>query len=354
MIPMISILVPAYNAERHIEACLRSILDQMEAHHTLTVVDDGSLDDTAQVVERLRQAHPAAAFTLIRQANQGIALTRNRLLEAATGEYIQFVDADDLLLPGTLAALEEVIAAHRPDVIACDFNDWHPHNMRRTHRVTLSYPANVVTRDREEILRAFFMDLQSYVWAHVMRREIYARQPAPLFPPGRKFEDVTVLAQLLADCSSLYHLVRPTIDYRQHRGSLKRSVSHRWCTDFASAVLHIRQHFDLLPISDSLRMNIDVTAVHIYIVILKSSYELPWNEGRAARADVRALLARSLFHDLETVLAAMEAGTVPSIKPDADRKAAAQMRKMLRGSMGFVMTKLISRKIKALQRMATA
>jgi glycosyltransferase involved in cell wall biosynthesis len=354
MIPTISILVPAYNAERHIEACLRSILQQMTPQHALIVIDDGSTDATAPLVESLRQAHPAAAFTLGRQENQGIALTRNRLLDSATGKYVLFVDADDLLLPGALAALDEVIARERPDVIACDFNDWHPHNMRRTHRVSLGYPANVLVRDREEILRTFFIDRHTYVWANVMRREIYARQPAPLFPPGRKFEDLTVLAQLLSDCGSLYRLARPTIDYRQHRGSLKRSVSRGWCRDFALAVLDLRRHFEQTPSSDSLRLYIDVAAVHFYIGILKATYGLPWSEGKAARAEVAALLARSLFHDLDTVLAAMEEGTVKSHNRRADRKAAAQMRKALGGSLVFTMVKMVSRKLKMWQRMASA
>lgn len=352
--PTLSILVPAYNAERHIEACLRSILGQMDARHALVVLDDGSRDGTGAVVERLRAAHPEAAFTLLRQENAGIARTRNRLLDAATGEYVLFVDADDLLLPGALAALDEIIARERPDAIACDFNDWHPHDMRRTRRVSLGYPAGARISDREAILRTFFADRHSYVWANVLRREIYARQPAPLFPPGRDFEDVTVLAQLLADCTSLVRLAQPTIDYRQHPGTLKRGLSRKWCLDFAQAVLHIREHFAQLPFSDALRLHIDAAAIHFYIVILKRTYELPLREGRDARAELEVLLRKSLFHELGTVLAAMEAGTLESADRRADRKAAAQMRKLLAGNLAFVLGKLVARRLKVWQRAAAA
>lgn len=352
--PQISILVPAYNAERHLEATLRSVLDQMGPAHALIVIDDGSRDGTAQLVERMGQAYPALSVTLIRQDNQGLAITRNRLLDAATGDYILFLDADDLVLPGTLAELDAIIAEHHPDVIAVDFNDWHPHNMRRTRLIERGYPAGVLVTDREAILRTFFMDRQCYAWANVMRREIYARQPAPLYPPGRTFEDITTTPQLIADCASLVRLARPCFDYRQHPGSMKRGLSHKWCTDFAKAVLHIRQHFETLPISDALRLHIDAATIHFYNVILKRTYEMSWREGKAARADVEALLRQNLFHGLDTVLEAMQGEVLDSHDRRADRRAATQVRKLLEGNLAFVIGKMAARKIKVLQRKAVA
>lgn len=351
---LLSILVPAYDAERHLEATLNSVLEQMGPRHALIVIDDGSRDGTAQLVERMAQAWPALSVSLIRQANQGLAVTRNRLLEAAAGEYILFLDADDLVLPGTLAALDDVIARHRPDAIACDFNDWHPQNMRRTRRVERGYPADVLLTDREAILRTFFMDRQCYAWANVLRREIYARQPAPLYPPGRTFEDITTTPQLIADCTSLVRLARPCFDYRQHPGSMKRGLSHKWCTDFAQAVLHIHRHFGNLPVSDALRLHIDAATVHFYNVILKRTYEMPWREGRAARADVEDLLRQNLFHDLDTVLDAMQGEVLDSHDRRADRRAATQVRKLLDGNLAFVIGKIAARKIKVWQRKAVA
>src|SRR3954469_1644306 len=93
----LSIIVPAYNAERFIEPCLRSVLAQLEPQHALVVVDDGSQDETGELAEQLRCEFGHADFTLIHQQNQGIAGARNRGLEAACGQYVLFVDADDLL-----------------------------------------------------------------------------------------------------------------------------------------------------------------------------------------------------------------------------------------------------------------
>jgi hypothetical protein len=351
----ISILIPAYNAQQHIEACLRSVLAQMQAHHALVVVDDGSRDRTAELVEALAREHPQADLTLVRQANQGISGARNRLLEAATGDYVQWLDADDLLLPGTLAALDEAIATHAPDVVACDFNAWHPDQPRKNHTVALGYPAGTLLRERDEILCTFFADRHIYVWNNVMRRAVYERVPAPVFPVGRVFEDVSVVSSLLARCDSLVRLTQPTIDYRQHAASLKMATSAKWCVDFAQALGQVKAGFAGLPVSDKVRLHIDAAACHFYIRIVKNSYQLAWSEGRAAREQVKRLFLESLFHPVDQVLAAMELGVQFSHDRRHDAAVARQVRKALADSVAFGLLKTASQRVKLWrQRMATA
>jgi hypothetical protein len=342
----ISILVPAYNAEAHIEACLRSVLAQMQPQHALVVVDDGSRDRTAELVEGLARAFPHASVTLIRQRNQGISGARNRLLAAAAGDYVQWLDADDLLLPGTLAALDEVIAAHAPDAVACDFNAWHPEQPRRTHRVSLAYPPGELVRDRDAILCRFFADRHIYVWNNVLRRAVYERVAAPVFPVGRVFEDVSVVSTLLARCDNLVRLARPTVDYRQHAASLKMDTSAKWCVDFAQALGQVKQGFAPLPVGNKARLHIDATACHFYIRIVKNSYQLPWGEGRVARDQVRSIFADSLFHPVEQVLAAMQDGLEYSHDRKFDASVAAQVRSALSGNIAFALAKTASQRLK--------
>ncbi|MBX2980209.1 MAG: glycosyltransferase family 2 protein [Flavobacteriales bacterium] len=94
----VSVVIPCYNVEGWVEACLRSTLAQVHRDLEVICVDDGSTDGTAAVIEGL-QAEQPGKITLIRQANSGATAARNRGLEAATGTYVQFLDADDLLLP---------------------------------------------------------------------------------------------------------------------------------------------------------------------------------------------------------------------------------------------------------------
>jgi len=110
---MISVVVPAYNAARHIERCLESIRRQTFEEFEVIVVDDGSRDDTAAIVGRW----PDPRVRLVRQQNQGVSAARNRGIDEARGEWIAFLDADDEWLPEFLQKASRAANDH-PDCIA--------------------------------------------------------------------------------------------------------------------------------------------------------------------------------------------------------------------------------------------
>lgn len=352
--PAVSIIVPAYNAQDLVVACLRSIVPQMTAAHELVLVDDGSHDRTAECAQAVFDERPGLSARLVRQPNGGVAAARNRGLLEARGAYLCFVDADDLLLPGALAALDQAIERHRPDVVAWDFLMWHPHQERKTRRVALGYPPQRPVTSRDAILSAFFADRHMYLWAHVMRRAIYAGLPQPVFPPGRLYEDVAVLSRLLSACASLVHLPLPAIAYRQHAASLSRAISARWCIDFALALRQVKSTFAEHGASHPVRLAIDAAACHFYIGIVKNSYQLPWTEGRAVRRRVKEIFLDSLFHEPGQVLDAMASGAPGWPDPVLARTVARQVRLALCDSVGFALAKAASRRIKLWQRMAAA
>ncbi|MCX7670338.1 MAG: glycosyltransferase family 2 protein [Anaerolineae bacterium] len=100
--PHISVIIPVYNGERFLAEAIRSVLDQTLPPDEIIVVDDGSTDGSAQVVERLR-LHAPIPISYHYQSNRGPSAARNRGLELARGEFIAFLDADDLWPPGKLA-----------------------------------------------------------------------------------------------------------------------------------------------------------------------------------------------------------------------------------------------------------
>lgn len=99
MLPKISVVIPCYNATLYIAATIQSALAQDWPDLELVVVDDGSSDGSAELVQRM-----FPAVTLIRQSNQGVAAARNNGITHAQGEWIAFLDADDIWLPGKLKA----------------------------------------------------------------------------------------------------------------------------------------------------------------------------------------------------------------------------------------------------------
>ncbi len=109
--PLVSVIMPAYNAERYIGEAIQSVLDQTLADWELIIVDDGSTDHTAEVVRRF--ANPRIRY--IYQKNAGPSVARNRGLEHAQGTFIAFLDADDLYLPRKLQG-QVAFLQQRPEV----------------------------------------------------------------------------------------------------------------------------------------------------------------------------------------------------------------------------------------------
>src|SRR5262245_16288903 len=107
MEPLVSILIPAYNAQRTIAQTLRSAIGQQWRNKEIIVVDDGSTDGTCAVV----QSFASHGVTLVRQRNQGAAEARNTAFAHSRGDYIQWLDADDLLGPDKIKLQIEALRA---------------------------------------------------------------------------------------------------------------------------------------------------------------------------------------------------------------------------------------------------
>lgn len=102
----VSILMPAYNAATFIEETLDSVVSQTHPTDELIIVDDGSTDNTYQVIENwVSKQHLHFPVKVVRQQNQGASVARNTAIENATKDYVAFLDADDLLLPEHLDLL---------------------------------------------------------------------------------------------------------------------------------------------------------------------------------------------------------------------------------------------------------
>ncbi len=95
--PLISVLIPVYNAGKYLAETLASIKNQTYSNLEIICIDDGSTDKSLAILQEFAQKDPR--FKIISRANKGVANTRNQLLQESKGEYIAFVDSDDIIEP---------------------------------------------------------------------------------------------------------------------------------------------------------------------------------------------------------------------------------------------------------------
>jgi len=118
--PLISVIIPAYNAEKTIQQTIESVLNQTLSDFEILVINDGSTDRTLEIVSQIDDAR----LRVFSYANAGVAPTRNRGLTQATGEYISFLDADDLWTPDKLEAQLKALQENPQAAVAYSWTDW--------------------------------------------------------------------------------------------------------------------------------------------------------------------------------------------------------------------------------------
>lgn len=218
--PLLSVVIPAYNYAATLARAVDSVLLQLDAQQAeLLVIDDGSTDQTPEVLEALLAAHPGR-FRSLRKTNGGLASVRNRGIEEAQGRFLVFLDADDELAPGALAALVEHIAAH-PDTRLVIGGHWSvfADGRRVQHRVA---PLPATARQR---LRGYLLDKSVSIsnGACAMHRDVFT--PGNYPERFRNTEDIPVFAQVLAryPCTVLD---QPLALIHKHDTSLRHNLTH--------------------------------------------------------------------------------------------------------------------------------
>ena len=115
----VSVIIPAYNCAPYIQEAVESVLNQTYQNFELLIVDDGSADDTRRILKEFEKKYPDRVRNFY-QSNQGASAARNKALKESRGEYIAFLDADDVWYPQKLAKQIQVLENTESGFVYCD------------------------------------------------------------------------------------------------------------------------------------------------------------------------------------------------------------------------------------------
>lgn len=128
---LISVIVPVYNGEKLLPKCMECLLGQTWQDFEIILIDDGSTDGTAALCDAY--AAKDARVRVIHQENQGVSQARNAGLDAATGKFVAFVDADDYVKLDYLEHLHRNLVEHEADIASCDYQEVIQADVRGTN-----------------------------------------------------------------------------------------------------------------------------------------------------------------------------------------------------------------------------
>ncbi|MEJ6005112.1 glycosyltransferase family 2 protein [Paucibacter sp. AS339] len=280
-LPWLSILLPVYKVEAYLADCAESILAQADTGVELIFVDDASPDGSAQILADLQGKHPQQLRCIRHTHNQGLSAARNTALSAAQGQYVWFVDSDDLLEPGAIASLKATVDRHAPDLILCDFRAFDDENNpqrlsqpRYAHIATFKGPKRVLSQDRSALLGGLFEAGQLHSWSKIFKRSAW---PAGLvFPVGRTFEDLAVSPYLALQARNYIHVPEVWLAYRQRAGSILANLSPAKIEDWMLAMVGFGAALNAadLPHSDQTRFEVAHFCARTFIRACKRRVKL--------------------------------------------------------------------------------
>ena len=117
--PLVSIIIPVYNAEKTIDRCVDSVLNQTYKDFELLLLDDGSTDGSGGICDGYAKKDPR--IRAVHKENSGVSDTRNQGIAMAKGEYLQFLDSDDWLMPNGTESFVRAVTSCPCDMVIADF-----------------------------------------------------------------------------------------------------------------------------------------------------------------------------------------------------------------------------------------
>ncbi len=213
----VSVIVPVYNAEKALERCIDSILNQEYKDLELIAVDDGSKDHSGEILDAYAKADPRVI--VIHKENSGVSDTRNRALDIAQGEYVQFLDADDWIPADSTKVMVRAIEESGADLVTADFYRVVGNNIARKGSITTS---EVLTRQE---YAEWMMDSPAdyyygVLWNKLYRRQIIEQYHLRMDKTLSFCEDFVYNLEYILRCRTIIPLQIPVYYYVKTEGSL--------------------------------------------------------------------------------------------------------------------------------------
>ena len=222
--PIFSIIIPLYNCEKYIAQCLDTIFRQEmnESEFEVIVIDDGSKDSSYSLASEYAKRHQN--ILVVKQENQGVACARNNALEKATGDYVTFVDADDMLVFGSLSTLIKIAVENKADIVKAAHKEVPEDAVCEDFSSSHDNSSIQIMTGEEAIVNVTRMK-EGYCWGYLISRKLITDNRLS-FPPKVAFmEDWAFITQAILKSRTFVNADVLLYLYRRNSSSCMANVT---------------------------------------------------------------------------------------------------------------------------------
>lgn len=215
---MVSIILPVFNAERFLPQCLDSILGQSYLQWELIAVNDGSKDRSLEILKSYEKRDDR--IHIISKKNEGVSIARNVALSQVRGEYIFFVDSDDIVMQDALSILIRTLESNNATFVKSDFLPINEHGkqlfINKKQGIRRRYEGKII--DSEMFYSKILMD-EFFLWTCLFRRDIIEKNKIRFIPHCRLMEDAAFIVEYLLHSSRNVYKDACVYGYRKYEGT---------------------------------------------------------------------------------------------------------------------------------------
>ena len=227
---LISVLIPTYNAQCYIARCLDSVLLQTYKPIEMIIVNDGSTDQTTEIVNNYQKQNDNIRMIYIK--NQGLSFCRQLLCALAKGKYYFFLDSDDYIHPNCLSTMVNELIKEKADVVQCKMQ----HTSEIGYLLTDSQVGEVQIYTRNQALHSLqcgYDKIRCMLAGKLFRAGVLENI---VFPYGKKYEDEATIHRILYQTQLVLYIDQPLYIYYRNPDSLTHQVFSEKDFDILSAI----------------------------------------------------------------------------------------------------------------------
>ncbi|WND06308.1 glycosyltransferase family 2 protein [Acinetobacter soli] len=243
---ILSLIIPIYNVEKYIIDCLNVLVNQVaDCDIEIILINDGTPDNSMFLIEEFLKDKTIGVknkFIIHNQRNQGLSAARNTGIELAKGEYIAFLDSDDIVSENYFKTLLEKINLHHPDII--EFNANRFDDSGRFYEIWNSVISSGFYQMNENILNKVATQSAWYAWKRIYKKELFKEIK---FPVGKNFEDAYTIPYIYLKSNNIYFIDEILLHYRFNPNSITSSITDKNLSDFKGAIMKLSHYIERHP-----------------------------------------------------------------------------------------------------------
>ena len=235
----VSIVMPVYNASSYLREALDSIVNQSYRELEIICVDDGSTDDSFEILEQYQKSDDR--IKIIKQQNQYAGAARNAGLAEATGEYIMFLDSDDVFENNMISYLVKKAKKHKPDIIV--FGYWRfTDNVRRKRPVRNHY-RNGMLVSGDDIKESIFQQSRTMPWDKFLRLD-FVRESGLKYKQTKVNNDIYFNQMIVSEAGKILFCTKRLVNYRINNKQSLQGNLNKNPTEFINAFSDVKDELN--------------------------------------------------------------------------------------------------------------